>query len=142
MTIQKRYGEDHGPEILKFYLREIRPLCPEADKTHCLFPPIEHAHTTETGFLAGTFNVWLAEGSAEIGLPLSSHNFRHGYCSIAINGGRVSIEDLAKIMGDAVATVRRHYAWINGAASVVAVQKDIALRRAESVQRARKRGAR
>lgn len=131
VTIEKRDEEDYGPEMLKWYLKEIRPLFPEADKTHCLFPPIEHAPTTETGFLKGTFDIWLAEGSTEIGLPLSSHNFRHGYCSIAINEGRVSMEDLAKIMGDTVATIRRHYAWINAAASVVAVQKDTARRRAE-----------
>jgi hypothetical protein len=138
VTIEKRYEEDYGPEILKWYLKEIRPLFPEADKTHCLFPPIEHAPTTETGFLKGTFDIWLAEGSAEIGLPLSSHNFRHGYCSISFNEGRVSMEDLAKIMGDTVATLRRHYAWINAAASVVAVQKDTARRRAERAK-ARKR---
>lgn len=138
VTIKKRYKEDYGPEILKWYLKEIRPLFPEADNTHCLFPPIERAHTTETGFLPGTFDIWLAEGSAEIGLPLSSHNFRHGYCTIAINEGRVSMEDLAKIMGDTVATLRRHYAWINAAASVVSVQKDTARRRAE----ARKGGTR
>lgn len=91
-------------------------------------------HTTETGFLKATFDIWLAEGSAEIGLPLSSHNFRHGYCSIAINESRVSMEDLAKIMGDTVAVVRRNYAWIDGKASVLAVQKITARRRAEAAQ--------
>ena len=141
VTIEKRHDGDYGPEILKFYLKEVRPIFPEADRTHCLFPPIEHAHTTETGFLPSTFYIWLAEGSAEIGLPLTSHNFRHGYCSIAINEGRVSMEDLAKIMGDTVATIRRYYAWINGAASVAAVQKDTARRRAEIIK-ARKRGVR
>ena len=137
VTIEKRYDEDYGLAILKWYLREIRPLFPEADKTHCLFPPIERAVTTETGFLNSTFDIWLAEGSAQIGLPLSSHNFRHGYCSIAINSGRVAMEDLAKMMGDTVAVIRRNYAWIDTKASVIAVQKDTARRRAESL-RARK----
>lgn len=141
VTIKKRHSEDYGPEILKFYLEQIRPLFPEADKTHCLFPPIKHAATRESGFVEQTFGNWLAKGSAEIGLPLSSHNFRHGYCTIAINDGRVSMEDLAKIMGDKVATLRPYYAWIDGKASVAAVQKDTARRRAESV-RARKGGAR
>jgi hypothetical protein len=141
ITIQKRGDGDFGAPILKFYLREIRPLFAEGEKTHCLFPPIEEARTTETGFIPGTFSVWMAEGSAEIGLPLSSHNFRHGYCSIAINEGRMSMEDLAKIMGDTVATLRRYYAWINGKLSVVAVQKDIARRRAE-LMKSRNGGAR
>lgn len=130
VTIETRGSGDFGPEILKFYLREIRPLFPEGDRTHCLFPPIKHAHTTETGFVHGTLDVWLAEGSAEIGLPLSSHNFRHGYCSIDINEGRRSMEDLAKITGDSVETIQRFYAWINARESVVAVQKDTARRRA------------
>lgn len=134
VTIEKRYDEDYGPDILKVYLEQIRPLFPEAERTHCLFPPIARAETTETGLMTATFDLWLADGSAEIGLPLSSHNFRHGYCSIAINDGRVSMEDLAKIMGDTVTTLRRHYAWINGAASVAAVQKDMSRRRAESAR--------
>lgn len=141
VTIEKRCEVDFGTEILKFYLKEIRPLFPEADRTHCLFPPIKHADTTETGMVSGTFDIWLAVGSAEIDFPLCSHNFRHGYCSIAINDGRVSMEDLAKIMGDTVATIRGYYAWINGAASVVAVQKDVSRRRTESAK-ARKGGVR
>lgn len=72
---------------------------------------------------------------------MSSHNFRHGYCSIAINEGRVSMEDLSKVMGDTVSTIQRHYAWINATASVIAVQKDTARRRAEAAK-ARKGAAR
>ncbi|WP_339110137.1 hypothetical protein [Thioclava sp. GXIMD4216] len=134
ITIRKRGAGDLGPEILSFYLEQIRPLFPEASRTHCLFPPIERAHTTESGFLTATFDVWLAEGSAEIGLPLSSHNFRHGYCSIDINEGRRSMEDLARIMGDTVATIQRFYSWIDAKRSVQAVQQDTARRRAEIVK--------
>lgn len=134
VTIEKRHEEDYGPEILKWYLKEIRPLFPQADKTHCLFPPIEYAQTTETGFRKATFDTWLAAGSAELGLPLSSHNFRHGYCSIVINEGCVSMEDLAKITGDTVAVIRRNYAWIDSKASVLAVQKNTARRRAEAAK--------
>lgn len=136
ITIRKRGEGDYGPEILSFYLNKIRPLFKEATKTHCLFPPITHAKTTESSFIIGTFNTWLAEGSAEIGLPMSSHNFRHGYCSIDINEGRRSMEDLARIMGDTVATIQRYYSWIDGKRSVQAVQRDTARRRAE-IMRAR-----
>jgi hypothetical protein len=139
VTIRKRAEGDFGPEILSFYRDKIRPLFPEAEKTHCLFPPIEHVGTPETGFQAGTFDIWLAEGSAEIGIPLSSHNFRHGFCSIDINEGRRSMEDLARIMGDTVATIQRFYSWIDGKRSVQAVQQDTARRRAEIV-RAREGG--
>lgn len=132
VTIAKRNKEDYAPGILKFYLAQVRPLFPEGANTHCLFPPTSHARTTDDGLLSGTFDSWLAEGSAEIGLPLSSHNFRHGYCSIAITDGRVSMEDLAKVMGDTVNTLQHYYAWINMTASVAAVQKDMSRRRAEA----------
>ena len=134
ITIEKRGAGDHAVEIIKFYLREIRPLFPEADKTHALFPPLEKAVTSNDGFVAGTFYIWLAETSGAIGLPMNSHNYRHGYCSIDINEGRRSMEDLAKILGDSVAVVQRNYAWINAKQSVLNVQKDTARRRAEILQ--------
>jgi integrase len=131
ITIENRGTGDHAVEIIRFYLKEIRPLFPEADKTHCLFPPLERARSSEDGFVKGTFYIWLSEASAAIGLPLNSHNFRHGYCSIDINEGRRSMEDLAKILGDTVAVVQRNYAWINAKQSVLNVQQDVARRRAE-----------
>jgi len=141
ITIRKRGEGDYGTQILFFYLDRIRPLFPGAELSHCLFPPIQNVHAPDTSFLVGTFDTWLAKGSAEIGLPLSSHNFRHGYCSIDINEGRRSLEDLARLMGDTVATIQRFYSWIDGARSVQAVQQDTARRRAEIV-RAREGGYR
>lgn len=131
ITVEKRSTGDHAVEIIKFYLREVRPLFPEADKTHTFFPPIENAVASTDGFVKETFYIWLAEASAAIGLPMNSHNFRHGYCSIDINEGRRSMEDLAKILGDTVAVVQRNYTWINAKQSVLNVQKDTARRRAE-----------
>ncbi|WP_243614604.1 hypothetical protein [Shimia aestuarii] len=134
ITIEKRGAGDHAVEIIKFYLSEIRPLFPEADKTHALFPPLEKAVTSNDGFVASTFYIWLAEASGAIGLPMNSHNYRHGYCSIDINEGRRSMEDLAKILGDSVAVVQRNYAWINAKQSVLNVQRDTARRRAKILQ--------
>lgn len=130
IEIVKRGKGDIALEIIGFYLREIRPLFQEADKTHCFFPPLTTAKNAEDGFCKGTFYLWLAEASAEIGLPMTSHNYRHGYCSIDINEGRRSMEDLAKILGDTVAVVQRNYAWINSKQSVENVQRDVAQRRA------------
>lgn len=130
VTLKQSDTGDYGIEILRWYLSDIRPLFPSAEKTHCLFPPIQDADTPETGFNFGTFYIWLAEGSAEIGLPMNSHNFRHGYCSIDINQGRRSMEDLARILGDSVDIVYRNYAWIDTQKSVANVQQDAARRRA------------
>jgi len=131
ITIESRGAGDRAIEIIKFYLREIRPLFPEAGETHALFPPLERAANPNSCFVKGTFYNWLAEASAAIGLPLNSHNYRHGFCSIDINDGRRSIEDLAKLLGDTVAVVQRNYAWINAKKSVLNVQQDAAKRRAE-----------
>lgn len=46
------------------------------------------------------------------------------------------MEDLARIMGDTVATIQRFYSWIDAKRSVQAVQQDTARRRAE-IARAR-----
>ncbi|WP_272007038.1 hypothetical protein [Roseovarius sp. ZX-A-9] len=131
ITIEKRGPGDHAVEIIRFYLTAIRPLFPEADKTHAFFPPLGTASSNNSGFAKETFYTWLAEASAEIGLPMNSHNFRHGYCSIDINEGRRSMEDLAKVLGDTVAVVQRNYAWVNAKQSVLNVQRDTARRRAE-----------
>ena len=131
ITIESRGTGDHAIEIIKFYLREVRPLFPEAHKTHAFFPPLERAANPTSSFVKGTFYDWLAEASAAIGLPLNSHNYRHGFCSIDINDGRRSIEDLAKLLGDTVSVVQRNYAWINAKKSVLNVQKDAAKRRSE-----------
>lgn len=139
VTIKKRDSGDYGTDILHWYLQEIRPLFPAAEHTHCFFPPLEAAATSETGFNKGTFYVWLSEGSAEIGLPMTSHNFRHGFCSIDINEGHRSIEDLSKILGDTVNVIRRNYAWIDTQQSVINVQQDTARRRARIMAQRRRK---
>ena len=137
VIIKKRGAGDFGSNIIAFYLSEIRPLFSEANKTHCFFPPLKKAKTTTTGFVKGTFYEWLAEASAEIGLPMNSHNFRHGYCSIDINEGQRSMEDLAKILGDTVAVLQKNYAWINARQSVVNVQRSAAARRTDIMKNRR-----
>ena len=134
VEILNRTNEDCGIEILRWYRDTIRPLFPEAANTHCLFPPIEEAKTNESGFCPATLSLWMAEASAAIGLPLTSHNFRHGYCSIEINSGNRSMIDLAKILGDQEATVRRYYAWINVQQSNADLQNDVARRRAAIIR--------
>ncbi len=131
ITIKQRGPGDLAVEIIRFYLNVVRPLFPQADNSHAFFPPLQAARSADDGFVKGTFYNWLAEASAAIGLPMNSHNYRHGYCSIDINEGRRSMEDLAKILGDTVAVVQRNYAWINAKQSVLNVQKDTARRRAE-----------
>lgn len=129
ITMIKREKADYAVEIIDFYLNRIRPLFPCSDQTHAFFPPLSKANSPLSGFDSGTFYIWLAEASASIDLPLNSHNFRHGYCTIDINSGTRSLEDLARILGDTVAVVQRNYAWVNGKESVRNVQQNTSRRR-------------
>ena len=137
IEIRTRDDGDHGLQIITWYLAKVRPLFPEAAHTDHLFPHIKRS-TNVNHLSKGTFGNWLEAASAEIGLRLTSHKFRHGYCSIEINYGNRSFEDLAKVLGDSPATVRRNYAWIDGQQSVANVQNDVAARRAEIARQRRR----
>lgn len=64
-----------------------------------------------------------------MGLRLTSHNFRHGQCSIQINDDPNCIEELAIYIGDSPETVRKYYAFLNRDALLNQMQDRIAERR-------------
>ena len=90
--IRRRGTADAGVEILNFYLERIRPLFPRAALCGALFPSLE---ADSPHLQANTFSNWLLDASIECGLPMTSHNFRHGRCSIEINDDPNCIEELA-----------------------------------------------
>ncbi|MZR14573.1 hypothetical protein GQE99_16255 [Maritimibacter sp. DP07] len=96
-------------DILEFYLDEIRPLFGGASESQLLFPAIENVGTHLT---TQTFDAWFAECSNEIGLPMTPHNFRHGYCSIEINEDLGVLPYLEVVTGDLASTLTRFYAFI------------------------------
>lgn len=105
----------HGEAILAFYLDKIRPLFPQSTKSEYLFPSVE---ADGLKMVDKTFDNWLLKASETIGLPLTSHNFRHGYCSIEIKEDPNCIEDLAIVLGDLAGTIAKYYAFVDKLATL------------------------
>ncbi len=124
--IRRQGSGDAGPEILKFFLERIRPLFPRAATSAALFPGLE---ADAPHLLKATFGNWLLECSTEIGLRQTSHNFRHGMCSIQINDDPGCIEELAVFLGDTPGVLRRYYAFIDEDRQLKTMQRGFAERR-------------
>jgi integrase len=126
--VMRRNGpNDLALPILRFYIDRIRPLFPRHKSTSALFPSLDCAGTH---LCNKTFGNWLLECSTEIGLPLTSHNFRHGRCTIEINDDPACIDRLAAYLGDKPGTIRKYYAFLNVEAIVDRLQSHVASRRA------------
>ena len=102
-------GRD-GYSILSFYLSRIRPLFCGAEMSEHVFPALE---AESRPLVISTFDGWLTECSAKIGLPLLPHNFRHGVVTIEIFYDPTCYPELETLTGDTEATLRRHYAFID-----------------------------
>lgn len=126
VIIKRRGAGDAGVEILKLYLKRIRPLFPRGALGGALFPSL---NADCPHLQANTFSNWLLDASIETGLRLTSHNFRHGRCSIEINDDPGCIEELAVFLGDAPATVKRYYAFVDRSKLLDGVQDRVAARR-------------
>jgi hypothetical protein len=118
---------DVAVPILRFYIDRIRPLFPKQKTTSALFPSLDCAGNH---FCNKTFGNWLLECSTEIGLPLTSHNFRHGRCTIEINDDPACIDRLALYLGDKPETIRTYYAFLDAQKIVDGLQSNVARRRA------------
>ena len=128
IIIEKRGPDDVAVPILKFYFDRIRPLFPHARSSNRVFPSVKSAG----GHLgAGTFSNWLLASSVEIELRQTSHNFRHGLCTIQINDDLGCIEELAVFLGDKPKTVRKYYVFLMRDKVLNKMQTTIAERRAQ-----------
>ncbi|QFT82020.1 hypothetical protein FIU89_15450 [Roseovarius sp. THAF27] len=127
IQIRSHVAQDLGVDILSFFLREIRPLFLGANRGNKLFPA---NHRKTNALSTKTFDLWLMEGSTELGIPMTSHNFRHGYVSIQYNDDPNCLSDVAIILGDKVDTLRKYYAFLDKRRTVQTLQRDISKRRA------------
>ncbi|MER2510356.1 MAG: hypothetical protein ABTQ27_16625 [Amaricoccus sp.] len=128
IILEKRGPDDVALPILKFYFDRIRPLFPRARSSNAVFPSVT---ADAPHLLGGTFSNWLLSCSIEIELRQTSHNFRHGHCSIQINDDPSCIEELAVFLGDQPKTIRKYYAFLNKVVLLGKVQTSVAQRRAK-----------
>ncbi|MFZ3584856.1 hypothetical protein ACOI1H_22285 [Loktanella sp. DJP18] len=105
----------YGEAVLNFYFLCIRPLFPRSSTSVFLFPSLGAA---SANMVHKTFDNWLLMASDKIGIPMTSHNFRHGYCSIEIKEDPNCIEDLAVVLGDRSGTIEKYYAFVDKIATL------------------------
>jgi integrase len=117
---------DRGYAILRWFIDEIRPLFPAGGESDRLFPAYRAG---ENGLATRTFDLWLFHCSSAVKLPLTPHNFRHGYVSLQYAVDRSCLGDLAMLLGDTESTLRRHYRFIDRSRTAREIQESVRRRR-------------
>lgn len=108
-----------GYEVLDWYLKTARPLFNYANPEFCkkqkcaiathLFVSEQSAKPLSGGLL---YN-WLTRSSAEIGLPMFPHNFRHGFATLLLARSWSNRGRAAAYLGCSVAVLDTYYGWID-----------------------------
>lgn len=114
-------GNLNGLEVIEWYMREIRSLYPEADKSDFLFPGIKKRGSLNYN----TFLEWFKRETRAAGLPMTPHNFRHGLASLLIESNPGRWDLLERLLDDTVGTACRNYGWVNKRTQRAKVQKFI-----------------
>lgn len=102
--------EGGGHTVMAWYLKEIRPLFPHAKTSKFLFPSVE---TKSQSLDKRTFDCWFQRASAEAGLPMTFHMWRHGMASIILSLGFENLQIAADMLGNTPAVCAKNYAWID-----------------------------
>lgn len=114
-------GNLNGFEVIEWYMKEIRPLFPNADSSDFFFPAVE----VEGSLPYGTFLEWFKRETRAAGLPMTPHNFRHGLASLLIDANPGRWDLLERLLDDTVGTARKYYGWVNKRKQRSGVQKFI-----------------
>ncbi len=108
-----------GYEVLDWYLKTIRPMFDFANPEWCeenerprspfLFP----AEQSPRALLGSMLYKWFRNCSAEIGLEMFPHNFRHGFASLMLARSWDNRSRAAAYLGCSVGVLDKHYAWLD-----------------------------
>ncbi|SEB06491.1 hypothetical protein [Rubrimonas cliftonensis] len=116
-------------QILRWFVKDVRPrlaaeydIDPDADDR--LFP----------GLTYGRYLRLFVRTMAELGLSMTPHRCRHALASILLAIDPNTIRQVAELLGDCLATVDRHYGWIDKRALITEAQK-IASKALEALDR-------
>ncbi|MWD29327.1 hypothetical protein E0K89_017745 [Aquicoccus sp. SCR17] len=108
-----------GYEVLDWYLKTARPLFDFADPDYCEEKECAlatHLFVSERSArpLAGSMLYkWLTRSSAEIGLPMFPHNFRHGFATLLLARSWSNRGRAAAYLGCSVGVLDTYYGWID-----------------------------
>ncbi|TNF13009.1 MAG: site-specific integrase [Rhodobacteraceae bacterium] len=128
--------ERHGPAVLDWYLKKIRPLIDPENKSIYLFPSI----SVVGGRLnPSTFRLWFQSAANDAGVPMTFHRFRHGFASILIRMGK-SMRNIADMLANTEAVCSKRYAFLDPDRSAKQAQDAMVEAAAEAERTIRKRG--
>lgn len=108
-----------GYEVLDWYLTKARPLFDFANPEFCeqnkcagathLFVSEQSARPLSGSMLYR----WLTRSSAEIGLPMFPHNFRHGFATLLVARSWSNRGSAAAYLGCSASVLDTYYGWID-----------------------------
>lgn len=108
-----------GYEVLNWYLTTARPLFNYANPQFCkeekcamathLFVSEQSAKPLDGAMLYK----WFTRSSAEIGLPMYPHNFRHGFATLLLARSWSNRGRAAAYLGCSVGVLDTYYGWID-----------------------------
>lgn len=117
-----RHGRHQAVETIEWYVTEIRPTILGESDPIWMFPSKQ---TMGQPVGTGSVRDWLDKYSAEIGLPMKPHWFRHAAASLYIKSHHGAYDHVAQLLDDSPQVVRRYYAWIDEMAVLDEVQSNI-----------------
>lgn len=101
--------ELHGPQVIAWYLKKIRPLFPHAAENIHLFPAVE---TAGKALNKGTFDAWFQRAASEADIPMTFHRWRHGYATLLLAIDWNNLQLAADMLGNTLSVCSKSYAWI------------------------------
>lgn len=115
-------GRSQAIKVLEWYISEVRPLIPGADRSKFLFPSSKNS----TKSISDTaIRNWMANHILDQGIQMNPHNFRHGIASLYLRSFPGAYDHVAYLLDDGPETIRQNYAWIDKEAIMKQVQKNI-----------------
>ncbi|WP_340110603.1 hypothetical protein [Pikeienuella sp. HZG-20] len=98
-------------DTIRWYLRVIRPLFPQAATGPYLFPAVKTpgAHLNSDFFGAGFAGLM----RTVVHLPMTPHQMRHGQTSLLLDRYPNEVEVIAKRIDDTPGALRQFYGWLN-----------------------------
>jgi hypothetical protein len=110
--------ERDGPQIMDWYLHEIRPLLdPQGESIH-LFPSIQK---TGGRINPSTFGIWFQAAVNDADLVMTFHRFRTGLAVLLVRRG-VPMRQIADLLANTETTCRQRYAFLDPDRSAKASQ--------------------
>lgn len=99
-----------GPVVMSWYLAKIRPLFPNAKESIYLFPSVQ---CPGKPLSKNTFDAWFQRAASLVGLPMTFHQWRHGYASLLLSASWDNLGYAAILLGNTPGVCAKNYAWID-----------------------------